>query len=71
MPVTVSDTSRRTMPMEILLGASKVLDDAGIEVDVDRLWPDDIVDLEDDPARRAVHLAFFVTWILWHKLEDE
>lgn len=55
--------------MEVLLGASKVLDDAEIEIDVDHIWPDDILDLEDDPARRAVHLAFFVTWILYHSFE--
>ncbi|CZT18370.1 uncharacterized protein RCC_04214 [Ramularia collo-cygni] len=58
-----------TMPMEILLGASRVMDNEGWEVDIDSIWPNDIVDLEDDPARRAVQLAFFVTWILWHNID--
>lgn len=51
--------------MEILAGASKVLDEAGLEVDIDTIWPDDILDIAEDPARRAVQLAFFVTWVMW------
>lgn len=56
-----------TMPMEILVGASMVLRDAGIMVDIDSIWPDDMLQLTEDPARRAVQLAFFATWIMWQK----
>lgn len=56
--------------MEILLGTIKALDAAEQKFDIDSIWPEDLQDLADDPARRVVQLAFFVTWVLFENSED-
>lgn len=55
----------RTMPLKILVGASVILEHEGYKIDLDSILPDDISQLTEDPARRAVQLAFFVTWVMW------
>lgn len=63
----------RSLPMEILLGTMKILNESSEQYDIDSIWPDDsvdILDLGDDPARRAVHLSFFVSWVMWKNSED-
>lgn len=50
------------MPPQILMGAAEVLESSAMDVDINVVLPESIMELQEDPAERAVQLAFFVTW---------
>jgi hypothetical protein len=63
--------SVQMLPMAILAGVEEELQCEGHAVDLNQFLIDDISELEESPAKRAVQMAFFVTWVLWRRFDRE
>jgi hypothetical protein len=63
--------SVQELPTTLLVGLHAELQAQGVDIDVDLYLIDDLSELEDHPAKRAVQMAFFITWVLWRRLNVE
>ncbi|SMR55163.1 unnamed protein product [Zymoseptoria tritici ST99CH_1A5] len=65
-----SSMSVQSLPIAILNGVQDVLRSQGSDVGEERYSIDDISELDDHPAKRAVRMAFFIAWVLWRRSDQ-